>query len=117
MDATTEETGPFALRDFSLEHYDTTQALAHAAEQAVRRKYEDFLIVDIDSHHYESEAFHEIVEYIDDPVLRHDAGHQGLAKPGMGVGTVPTRSSTAASSAIAAAATRTRRRSRTATSR
>jgi hypothetical protein len=38
----TEETGPVELRDFSLEHYDTTQALAHAHEQAVQRKYEDF---------------------------------------------------------------------------
>ena len=53
MDAKTEETGPVELRDFSLEHYDTTQALAHAAEQAIQRKYEDFLIVDVDSHHYE----------------------------------------------------------------
>ena len=29
-----------------------------------------FLIVDVDSHHYETEAFKEIAEYIDDPVLR-----------------------------------------------
>jgi predicted TIM-barrel fold metal-dependent hydrolase len=86
MDAKTEETGPIEQRDFTLEHYDTTQALAHASEQAIQRKYEDFLIVDVDSHHYESEAFHEIVEYIDDPVLRQNASHQGLAKPGLGVG-------------------------------
>jgi predicted TIM-barrel fold metal-dependent hydrolase len=86
MDAKTEETGPIEQRDFTLEHYDTTQALAHANEQAIQRKYEDFLIVDVDSHHYESEAFHEIVEYIDDPVLRQNASHQGLAKPGLGVG-------------------------------
>jgi predicted TIM-barrel fold metal-dependent hydrolase len=86
MDAKTEETGPVELRDFTLEHYDTTQALAHAAEQAIQRKYEDFLIVDVDSHHYESESFQEIIEYIDDPVLRQNAAHQGLAKPGLGVG-------------------------------
>ena len=86
MDAKTEETGPVELRDFSLEHYDTTQALAHAHEQAVRRKYEDFLIVDVDSHHYESEAFSEIAEYIDDPVLRQNAGHQTLTKPGIDTG-------------------------------
>jgi uncharacterized protein len=86
MDAKTEETGPVELRDFTLEHYDTTQALTHAAEQAVQRRYEDFLIVDVDSHHYESDSFQEIVEYIDDPVLRQNAAHQGLAKPGLGVG-------------------------------
>ncbi len=86
MDAKTEETGPVELRDFTLEHYDTTQALAHAAEQAIQRKYEDFLIVDVDSHHYESDSFQEIAEYIDDPVLRQNAAHQGLAKPGLGVG-------------------------------
>jgi uncharacterized protein len=86
MDAKTEEAGPIELRDFSLEHYDTTQALAHAAEQAVQRKYEDFLIVDVDSHHYESEAFSEIVEYIEDPVLRQNAGHQAMTKPGIDTG-------------------------------
>ena len=46
-------------------------------EQAVQRKYEDFLIVDVDSHHYENEAFREIVEYIDDPVLRQTAELSG----------------------------------------
>jgi predicted TIM-barrel fold metal-dependent hydrolase len=86
MDAKTEEAGAVKLRDFSLEHYDTTQALAHAAEQAVQRKYEDFLIVDVDSHHYESEAFAEIAEYIEDPVLRQNAGHQALTKPGIDTG-------------------------------
>jgi predicted TIM-barrel fold metal-dependent hydrolase len=74
------------MRDVSLQHYETSQALEHAAQQAIARRYEDFLIVDVDSHHYENEAWPEIVEYITDPVLRHDAGHQGLAKPGMGVG-------------------------------
>ena len=81
-----EVTGPIELRDVSLEHYDTTQALAHAAEQATQRNYQDFLIVDVDSHHYENEAFPEIVEYIEDPVLRQAAEYQGLAKPGVGVG-------------------------------
>src|SRR4029079_2143910 len=86
MDAKTDDVGPIELRDISHEHYDTTQALAHAAEQAVQRRYEEFLIVDVDSHHYENEAFPEIVEYIEDPVLRQAADYQGLAKPGIGVG-------------------------------
>jgi predicted TIM-barrel fold metal-dependent hydrolase len=74
------------FRDVSLDNYDTTVALAHAARQAIERRYEDFLIVDIDSHHYETESFSEIAEYITDPVLRHDAAFQGLARPGIGVG-------------------------------
>src|ERR1700682_4496628 len=74
------------FRDVSLDSYDTTAALAHAARQAIERRYEDFLIVDIDSHHYETESFSEIAEYITDPVLRHDAAFQGLARPGIGVG-------------------------------
>ena len=59
------------MRDVSLQHYETTQALEHAAQQAIERRYEDFLIVDVDFHHYENEAWPEIVEYITDPVLRH----------------------------------------------
>jgi uncharacterized protein len=74
------------LRDVSIENYDTTVAFGHAREQAIARRYEDFLIVDIDSHHYETESFAEIAEYITDPVLRQNAVFQGLARPGIGVG-------------------------------
>lgn len=52
------------------EHYDTREDLAHAAEQARRRHYSDFLIVDVDAHHYESDSWAEIFEYIEDPVIR-----------------------------------------------
>ena len=74
------------IRDVSLENYDTRVALAHAAEQAVERHYEDFLIVDVDSHHYENESFSEIAEYISDPVMRDHALFQGLARPSIGTG-------------------------------
>src|SRR5690242_16691077 len=71
------------FRDLAAAEFDTTTLLAHAAEQAVARRYEDFCIVDVDCHHYETEAFQEIIQYMDDPVLRHEAKYQGMARPGI----------------------------------
>ena len=45
------------FRDLAAAEFDTTTLLAHAAEQAIERRYEDFCIVDVDCHHYETEAF------------------------------------------------------------
>lgn len=67
----------------SRENFDTEVHLDHAKQQALARGYEDFLIVDVDSHHYETEAFQEIAEYIDDPVLRMEAKYQGMARGGV----------------------------------
>ena len=50
--------------------FDTRKHLAHAARQAQARNYSDFLIVDVDSHHYESDSWGEIFEYVEDPVVR-----------------------------------------------
>ena len=72
-----------SLRDHSLEEFDTPTLLAHAAEQAAKRKYEDFCIVDVDSHHYETESFQQILEYIEDPVMRHQAKVQGVREGGI----------------------------------
>ncbi len=52
---------------------DTRDILAHAKRQADSRKFEDYLIVDIDSHHTETASWHEIIEYIEDPVIRAQA--------------------------------------------
>jgi predicted TIM-barrel fold metal-dependent hydrolase len=49
---------------------DTTRLLFHAQEQARQRKLEEMLIVDVDSHHYESEHFGEFLPYIENDVLR-----------------------------------------------
>jgi len=54
--------------------YDTGAHLAHAAKQARERNLSEMLIIDSDAHHYESEAWPDIVKYIEDPVLRHRAG-------------------------------------------
>ena len=44
-----------------------------------KRGYERFPIVDVDSHHYESESMMEILDYLDDPVLRQLALSAGQA--------------------------------------
>src|SRR5215813_13063681 len=54
----------------SVEEFDTTKLLAHASKQARERGYERFPIVDVDSHHYENESMAEILDYLDDPVLK-----------------------------------------------
>src|ERR1700689_651795 len=74
----THQVGHRDIRDLMTEEFNTPTILAHAAEQAAERRYEDFCIVDVDSHHYETESFKEILEYIEDPVLRYQARFQGL---------------------------------------
>ena len=72
-----------SFRDLSAEGFDTRTLLRNAAEQAIERRYEDFFIADVDSHHYETEAFKEIAEFIEDPVLRHEAKFQGTSRGGI----------------------------------
>ena len=63
--------------------FDTTTLLEHAAKQARQRNYQDLFIVDVDSHHYETESMADINDYFEDPVIRHLAkaslGAQGRA--------------------------------------
>ena len=68
----------------SREGYHTTRHLEHASKQAVDRRYEDFLIVDADAHHYENENWADIVKYIEEPVLRHQAEY-GIQNGGRNV--------------------------------
>ncbi|MPZ54998.1 MAG: amidohydrolase family protein [Rhizobiales bacterium] len=57
------------FRKMSVQEFDTTKLLDHAAQQARERKYSEFPIIDVDSHHYESESMGEILEYMEDPVI------------------------------------------------
>ena len=75
--------GSITHRDLATEEFNSTTHLRHAAQQAQARGYDDILIVDIDSHHYETEAFSEIAEYIDDPVLRLRGQVSGHARGGL----------------------------------
>jgi len=72
MDMPRNETRPVSFEEFS-----TPKHLEKASEQARQRNYQDFLIVDVDSHHYENENYTEVFEYIDSPVLRREAIESG----------------------------------------
>ncbi|MBO0689078.1 MAG: amidohydrolase family protein [Candidatus Dormibacteraeota bacterium] len=68
------------------ERFDTRQLLQHAAQQADERGFRDFLIVDVDCHHYETESFVQVAEYIEDPIVRHNLQsslRKGAARPGV----------------------------------
>lgn len=76
------------FRKMAVAEFDTTKLLEHAAQQARERNYAEFPIVDVDSHHYESESMGEILEYMDDPVIQQLAlaSRAGNSK---GVGVLP----------------------------
>jgi predicted TIM-barrel fold metal-dependent hydrolase len=57
-------------RRVSIEELNTSAILAHARKQATERKLDDMLIVDVDSHHYESEHYGDFLKFMKDPVLR-----------------------------------------------
>jgi uncharacterized protein len=67
------------FRRMAVEEFDTSKLLAHAAKQAGERGYKNFPIVDVDSHHYESESLNEILEYMDDPVVQQLAMSASLS--------------------------------------
>src|SRR5260370_5819100 len=86
------------VRPVDLEMFATPKHLAHASEQARARNYQDFLIVDVDSHHYENEHYREVYSYLESPVIKMEAmesiarggrsalldsqvGYQGLSGP------------------------------------
>jgi uncharacterized protein len=70
------------FRRMEVEEFDTSKLLSHAAKQAEQRGYNRFPIVDVDSHHYETESIDEILEYMDDPVIQQLArsARQATAK-------------------------------------
>jgi len=61
------------VRKLSFDEFSATRHLEHASQQARARNYQDFLIVDVDSHHYENESYKEVFEYIESPVIRRAA--------------------------------------------
>ncbi len=79
-------------RRMSVEEFDTRIVLAHAAKQARERGYQNFPIIDVDSHHFETESFSEIVKKNDDPVIRQlleassIAGYRGVGALPAGLG-------------------------------
>ncbi|MBM9593179.1 amidohydrolase family protein [Roseitranquillus sediminis] len=74
------------VRDLTTEPFNTSTHLAHAQQQADARGYEDFLIVDVDSHHYENEASTEIADYVENEVMRNEILYQGISRKGISTG-------------------------------
>lgn len=65
---------------------DTRTLLRNAQLQAHDRRYNDFLIVDADAHHYESASWPEIFDYVEDAVTRQRlqaAAARGGGRPGL----------------------------------
>src|SRR4029453_10885955 len=56
------------VRQLTGDDYTTGKHLEHASQQARERNYQDFLIVDVDAHHYESESYKDVFQYIENPV-------------------------------------------------
>src|SRR6476661_6795623 len=68
MDVLREE-----VRNLNYNEFTETKSLEHASQQARTRNYQDFLIVDVDSHHYENEHYKEVYGYIESPVMKLEA--------------------------------------------
>lgn len=65
--------------------FDTRDLLSNAAQQAEQRGFKDMLIIDVDCHHYETESFSQIVEYIEEPVIKDMIAaslRKGAGRPG-----------------------------------
>src|SRR5499426_4384557 len=78
-------------RRVPIEELNTTRLLAHARKQALKRKLDDVLIVDVDSHHYENESLDEFLPFMENDVLRQltlagRAKGRGSVVPNMAVG-------------------------------
>src|ERR1700716_4405284 len=69
------------VRDLRFDQFSVTKHLEHASEQARKRRYQDFLIVDVDSHHYENESYKDLFGYIENPVIRR-AAIESTKRPG-----------------------------------
>ncbi len=61
------------IRDLKFESFSTMDHLANASRQAHQRNYQDFLVFDVDAHHYESESYKEVFQYISSPVVKQIA--------------------------------------------
>ncbi|MDP4593418.1 MAG: amidohydrolase [Beijerinckiaceae bacterium] len=71
-------------RRVDVEELNTSKLLAHAKQQADKRKFEDVMIVDVDSHHYESENMGQILPYMENEVFKQLVSQKaGPANGGM----------------------------------
>ncbi len=52
---------------------DTRDQLRLEQAHRIRRGYDDLFIVDLDAHHFETESWNDLVDFIEDPILRQTA--------------------------------------------
>jgi len=52
---------------------DSREILANARRDIARYHLDDYFIVDVDAHHVEFDSWHEILDQLENPVLRHNA--------------------------------------------
>jgi predicted TIM-barrel fold metal-dependent hydrolase len=57
-------------RRVPVDELNTSRLLAHAAQQAHQRKFDEMVIVDVDAHHYENEHIKDILPFMENDVLR-----------------------------------------------
>jgi hypothetical protein len=92
MDSGIEKTRELPIKEIDV-YTDTREILAHGPKQAKVGGFEDYYIVDVDSHHSETESWADILTWIEDPVVREHAlttqkvrpGNAYLYSPGGGV--------------------------------
>ena len=85
MDTAIEPVREVPSKEFS-RTTDTREMLARAARQREAYNLDDYRIVDIDAHHFETQSWNEIVERIPDPVIQHIADNfrsNGRLTPGI----------------------------------
>ncbi|MCB1493156.1 MAG: amidohydrolase [Rhodobiaceae bacterium] len=68
----TERAKPLAEQEISI-FTDTRELLEHSRRDAIKRGLDDWFICDVDAHHVETVSWKEVVEYIEDPVVRENA--------------------------------------------
>ncbi len=81
MESKTEEIQEVPTRQIDV-YTDTREILAHARQQAEERRLQDYVIVDVDSHHVEIPYWDEVVEYIENPVIRTQAKEYHMSRVG-----------------------------------
>src|SRR5262245_1332067 len=54
---------------------DTREVLDHARQQATKLGLDDYFIVDVDSHREPNAHWLEVLEYVENPVMRRNSEH------------------------------------------
>jgi predicted TIM-barrel fold metal-dependent hydrolase len=72
MDANIISSKAMSVQEMDV-YTDTRDYLAPAREDARKMGFADWFICDIDAHHLETVHWHEVIEHIEDPVVRHQA--------------------------------------------